>query len=128
MEPEAINTSEAQLHAERAIAIAAGLFEQAGRKSTPIGLWYPQRSIRLDPLAGRAQSGRAIRSLALLDLEESAQPLIPVPVRTRDRVVLIQRGSRIPNEIPAMRVLNTDHPDTWLSASQSLPESLRGVE
>ena len=64
----------------------------------------------------------------LLDLEESAQPLIPVPVRTRDRVVLIQRGSRIPNEIPAMRVLNTDHPDTWLSASQSLPESLRGVE
>jgi len=128
VEPETMNNSEAQLHAERAIAIAAGLFEQAGRKSTPIGLWYPQRSIRLDPLAGRAQSGRAIRSLALLDLEESAQPLVPVPVRTRDRVVLIQRGSRIPNEIPAMRVLNTDHPDTWLSASQSLPESLRGVE
>ena len=56
-------TPEDRMHAERAIAIAAGLLEQAGRESTPVGLWYPQRAIRQDPQSGRAASGRAVRSL-----------------------------------------------------------------
>lgn len=114
-----------RVHTERAIAVAAALFEQAGTQSTPIGLWYPQRSVRFDPLTGRAQAGRAIRALALLDLDEDAVSLTPAPVRTRDRVILIQRGTTLPDRVSASRIIDTDYPDSWLHRSGSLPDGLR---
>ncbi len=125
-EPDELHTPEDHLHAERAIAIAAALFEQAGKQSTPIGLWYPQRSLRQEPFAGRASSGRAIRSLALIDLHEPANLFVPAPMRTRDRVVLIQRGGRAPTGIAASRLIDTDHPTSWLSGAGTLPDGLRG--
>ncbi|MBO6739289.1 MAG: DUF58 domain-containing protein [Phycisphaerales bacterium] len=125
-EPNRIESDEDRLHAERAIAIAAGLLDQAGRKSTPVGLWYPQRSIRFDPSSGRAQAGRAARSLALIQLDEPSEQLTSVPVRTRDRVVLIQRGSRVPQPIQASRIIDTERPKDWLVNPDTLPQSLRG--
>lgn len=126
IEPADPESDEGRMHAERAIAIAASLLEQAGRKSTPIGLWYPQRSLRYDPTTGRAQAGRAIRSLAMIDLEDATEAISPVPVRSRDRVVVIQRGSRVPDQIPSMHVIDTDQPRAWLKDADSLPEALRG--
>lgn len=126
VEPASLATPEDRMHAERAIAIAAGLLEQAGRESTPVGLWYPQRAIRQDPQSGRAASGRAVRSLALLDLAEPAHPLAPVPVRSRDRVVLIQRGSRVPAGFSGFKLIDTERPGAWLADPASLPPGLGG--
>lgn len=125
-EPSAIDNEQHTLHAERAITIAASLFEDAGRRSTPVGLWYPQRSVRFEPHSGRAQSGRAVRALAMIDLDEPAEQFAAVPVRTRDRVVLIQRGTHAPSGVAAARIINTEQPGTWLSNPASLPEHLRG--
>lgn len=125
-EPTPIQDHQDMLHAERAIAIAAGLFAEAGRRSTPIGLWYPQRAIRFDPQSGRAQSGRAVRTLAMINLDEPAESFLPVPVRTRDRVVLIQRGTHVTSGVPAAKILNTEQPEVWLMRADTLPQPLRG--
>ncbi len=120
-EPDAV------LHAERAIAIAGSLFEANAKRSLPIGLWYPQRSVRSNPSSGRAHAGRMLRTLAMLDLHEEPSVFLPIPARTRDRVIVIQRGDRLRHPISAARVIDTDKPESWLVHPDSLPKPLGGV-
>ncbi|MCA9275270.1 MAG: DUF58 domain-containing protein [Phycisphaerales bacterium] len=125
IEPEAGDDAQ-QVHAERAIAIAGSIFEHHAKKSVPIGLWYPQRDVRFDPHSGRAHAGRVLRMLATLDLEDEPLAYTPVPTRTRDRVLLIQRGIRTDQLVNAARVIDTSRPDQWLIDTKSLPEALGG--
>lgn len=125
IEPDA-GKSDHELHAERAIAIVGSIFEQHAKKSVPIGLWYPQRDVRFDPLSGRAHAGRVLRTLATLDLDEDQSAFLPVPTRTRDRVVLIQHGTSIDHPLNAALVIDTARPEQWLIDARGLPEALGG--
>jgi uncharacterized protein (DUF58 family) len=126
IEPDSNEDTE-HLHAERAIAIAGSIFERNAKRSMPLGLWYPQRDVRFDPLTGRAHAGRVLRTLATVNLDEKPAQFIPVPTRTRDRVVLIQRGERVSHPVSTSRIIDTARPEQWLIDPGSLPVSLGGA-
>lgn len=109
---------------ERAIAIAASLVEHNASRTTPVGLWYPQRDLRLEPKAGRIHSGRTLRALATIDLAHPASPLIPPPAGARDRVIAIQSGSARPKGAQNPSIIDTSRPKTWLLKPESLPAML----
>lgn len=109
---------------ERAIAIAASIVEHNASRTTPIGLWYPQRDLRLEPKAGRIHSGRTLRALATIDLAQPVSTLIPPPAGARDRVIAIQSGSARPKGVHNPSIIDTSRPRTWLLDPESLPAML----
>ncbi|MFG0244448.1 MAG: DUF58 domain-containing protein [Phycisphaerales bacterium JB052] len=111
---------------ERAIAAGAALIEQGASRSIPIGLWYPQRGLRVDPMTGRSHAGRTLRALAMVDLDIEDAPVTPPPARERDRVIVLKAGSSAPKGTPGARVVDLTRPESWLKNPESLPESLGG--
>ncbi|HCT45597.1 MAG: hypothetical protein CMJ35_13550 [Phycisphaerae bacterium] len=125
IEPDADTGQRAQL-TERAIAAAASLIEQGASRSIPIGLWFPQRGLRIEPMSGRSHAGRVQRALAMVDLDLEESPLTPPPTRERDRVIVFRAGGATPNGTPDARVLDMTKPESWLADPSSLPEALGG--
>lgn len=115
-----------ETQSERAIAIAASLIEHNAARTTPIGLWYPQRDLRLEPKPGRIHAGRTLRALATVELSNPASPLLPPPAGARDRIIAIQPGSKRPKGAQTPSIIDTTRPKTWLLNPESLPAALGG--
>ena len=111
---------------ERAIAAGAALIERGAVRTMPIGLWYPQRDVRVEPKSGRSHVGRVLRSLAMVDLKHAPASSLPPPMGTRDRLIVIQACSSKPSNARDAILIDLNKPETWMLDPSSLPRALGG--
>ncbi len=118
---------EAEILAERGIAVAAALLEQGTLRNIPVGLWYPQRSLKVDPATGRAHYGRMLRALAMVDRATDSMPVVPPPLRSRDQIIQVSEGDRPAVAMRPSRMIDLTRPESWLIDPAALPRALGGA-
>ena len=109
--------SDTRLAAERAIALAASVFERAVERGYRVGLRVPAADIEIQPAGGRAHADRAADALALIDLDALHQTPPPEP-RLRNRVLISSRTAT------GSASLNPGVIETYLPRGATLPEPL----
>jgi len=109
---------------ERAIALCASVITFASAKGIPVGLWVPAYDIRMSPGAGKASMMRALRALAVLDLNDPRTfDRTPNAPRYDDVLKIVPHAQGTPSPSSARQV-DAQQWEDWLTDPQLLPPAL----
>ncbi|CAN0589674.1 unnamed protein product, partial [Laminaria digitata] len=125
IEPDAEHEQHGVL-TERGIAAAGALVEQGTQRTVPVGLWYPQRGLRHEPGTGRANRGRMLRALAMIDLEHDRSGNVQPPMQSRDQLIIVRVGEHPVSATVPSQTIDVTRPEHWMLEPESLPKELGG--